>query len=508
MITKSLNFVFPKTIGRSIKLLSYIIFLSIVFLSYSQTLAKENKLEKSKEVPTLKQKITYYDVPDEKIGPLTFEETINFALKYSPLVYEFKEKVLAAKGEISLAKTAYLPTGGLLYQTNRATRNNITGLLFPQNVIPNISGPVVQKPNFGSAWGTATGGLISWEILDFGLKKAKVNLAKSGSDKATLESELTEFEVISKVSDAFFTLIASEETVKAIEANVKRNEVFVDSTKAIVKSGLRPGVDTSRAEAELAASHTQLAKAKENREIARAYLAELLGVAGKTITIKQERFLNLPTETKLPDFTPDLHPQVEVQKSNLSLVQAKKKILFHSYFPKLDLQGALYGRGSGADHTGDLRGGANGLFPTRLNFAGGITANLPIFDYPSIRIKQKIEKSNEEVEKAKYVKTIQEIIGKYSQAKIIYEFAQEIAKEVKIQEEAARMTETQAKARYKAGLGTVVEVADGEELLTKAEIENALAKLGLWKALLDISISQGDIKPFLSLAKQNNVGSN
>lgn len=480
-----------------------IVILTLLSIYCNQTLAKETKDKTSNEHLVLKEKVTFSVDKDSILGPLTLNETIDYAIKNYPSIHAAQSKVSAAKAGIGLAKTAYLPKGDAIYQTNRATRNNITGLLFPQSVIPNISGPAIANPNFGSAWGTATGGLVSWELLDFGLKRSKVNLAKTDVEKAESEAELTELELASKVADTFFRLLAAQEALKAVEANVERAKTFSDSVNVLAKNGLRPGADASRALAEVAVARTQLAQAKQLQEVTRAYLAQLLGVAGKTILIKEDRFLNLPSDTDLPIPEVESHPILKSQKSNIDLVESRKKVLFHSYFPKLNAEGALFGRGSGVDHTGDLRGGANGLFPTRLNFAGGITANLPLFEWTSIRAKQKIEKFNEEVETAKYNELVQEIIGKFSQAKVIFESAGEIAKEAKTQLEAAKISEVQTTARFKAGLGTVIEVADTQRLLTKSEIEDSIARLSIWQALLNISIAQGDIKPFLALSQSN-----
>jgi outer membrane protein TolC len=55
----------------------------------------------------------------------------------------------------------------------------------------------------------------------------------------------------------------------------------------------------------------------------------------------------------------------------------------------------------------------------------------------------------------------------------------------------------QANARYQAGLGTIVEVADAQRLLTQAEIDDALARLGVWRAMLAVAAAAGDIQPFL-----------
>ena len=66
-----------------------------------------------------------------------------------------------------------------------------------------------------------------------------------------------------------------------------------------------------------------------------------------------------------------------------------------------------------------------------------------------------------------------------------------------IELESARVSEQQASARYRTGLGNIVEVAEAERILTQAEIDDALAKLGVWRALLGAAAAAGDLQPFL-----------
>ena len=56
----------------------------------------------------------------------------------------------------------------------------------------------------------------------------------------------------------------------------------------------------------------------------------------------------------------------------------------------------------------------------------------------------------------------------------------------------------QTQARYRAGLGTILEVADAQRQLTQAEIEAALARLAVWRAELAVAYAQGDLEPFLA----------
>jgi outer membrane protein TolC len=80
------------------------------------------------------------------------------------------------------------------------------------------------------------------------------------------------------------------------------------------------------------------------------------------------------------------------------------------------------------------------------------------------------------------------------------EGARLIAGNTPFQLDAARAAEQQATARYKAGLGNIVEVADAERLLAQSEIDDLLARLNIWRAMLAVALAQGDLGPFLRLA--------
>ena len=77
------------------------------------------------------------------------------------------------------------------------------------------------------------------------------------------------------------------------------------------------------------------------------------------------------------------------------------------------------------------------------------------------------------------------------------EGARRVAENTPIQLDAAKATEAQVRARYQAGLATVVDVADAHRLLSQAEIEDSLARLRVWRALLALAASRGDLGPFL-----------
>src|SRR6266581_2942641 len=104
--------------------------------------------------------------------PLTLQEAVSRSSATYPAVRSSMEQVASATQGINLARTAFLPRADFMGQLNRATHNNVFGQLLPQSVIPSMTGPVLGTNSLSSVWGSAVGTLVSWEPIDFGLRKA------------------------------------------------------------------------------------------------------------------------------------------------------------------------------------------------------------------------------------------------------------------------------------------------------------------------------------------------
>jgi outer membrane protein TolC len=63
--------------------------------------------------------------------------------------------------------------------------------------------------------------------------------------------------------------------------------------------------------------------------------------------------------------------------------------------------------------------------------------------------------------------------------------------------EAVRVLEAQSRARYDAGLATILEVADAQRLLLEAEVGDALARLAIWRARVSEAAARGDLSELL-----------
>jgi outer membrane protein len=437
---------------------------------------------------------------------LTLEEAVDFALKNYPAVRAALERVAAAQAGVGLARTNYLPRADMVWQTNRATDNNITGLLLPQSIIAPISGPVPVSTSTRSAWGSAAGLLFSWEPLDFGYRGAKVDAARAGRDRAAAEASLTRLDVAVATVNSYLTVLAAQRTVRAAEADVQRRETFDKAVRVLVDNQLRAGADASRANAEMARARANLARAQQQEKISRAALVDILGLPDTSVEVTEGPLLGPPPEGSPQSTAVTNNPVAEVQHARVKEAQAQVHILDRSYFPKFYLQSSLYGRGSGWDAAGNLEGGTAGLGPDRANWSLGLTVTFPAFDIFAIRSRKAIESANERAEAARYDQTLQDLTGQLRKAQASLEGARQVAEITPVELDAARTTENQQRSRYQAGLATLSDVADAQSLLVQTETDDALAWLAVWQNLASVAASQGDLQPFLQFLHQKTEG--
>jgi len=466
--------------------LRWIAIILVLFLILGQTTLAQNRAE------------------DRKI--LALEDAVDFALKNYPAVRASLERVRAAQAGIGLAQTNYLPRADVVWQTNRATDNNITGLLLPQSIISPISGPVPASTSNSSAWGSAAGLLFSWEPFDFGYRGAKVDAARATWDRATAEASLTRLDVAVATVNAYLTVLAAQRTVLAAEADVERRDTFDKAVRVLVVNQLRAGADASRADAELARARVNLARAKQQEKISRAALADILGLPDTSVEVSEGSLLAPPPDESLPTTPLTNNPIAQVQHARVEEGQAQVHILDRSYYPKFYLQSSVYGRGSGWNPAGNFEGGTAGLGPDRSNWAVGLSVTFPIFDIFSIRSRKAIESANERAEAARYDQTLQDLTGQLRKAQASLEGARNVAENTPQELDAARTTETQVRARYQTGLSTLVDVTDAQSLLVQAETDDALARLAVWQNLAAVAASQGDLQPFLQFLHNNTQG--
>jgi outer membrane protein TolC len=429
-------------------------------------------------------------------SPLSLADAVKLALANYPAIKETHARARAAEEGVGVARTAYLPRLDLIWQENRATHNNVFGLLLPQSIVPAVSGPVLGTRSSESVWGSAAGVQLSWDVVDFGQRRATVDIARAQNAGAKARVDLTELDIAAAAADAYLTVLVSDAAVVAATANVNRLDVFANAVRTLVTNQLRPGADESRVNAELAIARNQLSQAIQTADLARATLADAIGAAGVSVELAAGRFAGLPRFGPEPIIDPRSHPAARVQSAAVEAVRARAHVLDRAYFPHVSFQSAVAARGSGADLPGQPFLG-NGLWPQMPNWAAAMSVTFPAFDVFSINARKRVEAQNQLAEDARYEQTIQGLTTQDVRAKALMKAAVNIAQNTPLERQAAGDAESRARARYDNGLANITEVAEAQRLLAQAEADDAVARLGVWRALLAMAQVRGDLKPFL-----------
>ena len=429
----------------------------------------------------------------------TFEHALQYALEHYPTVRAALEEINGSNAGVAVAKAAYWPRLDSLWQSNRGTANNIFGQVLPQSVIPAMSGPVLPSASGGSVWGSAAGALFSWEAFDFGLRQAAVAGADAAVTRARASEALTQLDVQTAVGTAYLNVVSVQRAAAALQADVDRRDLLSRAVHTLVDNQLRPGAEASRSDAERAAAQTRLIQAQQSVTLAQIALARVLGVTSGPVAIDATTLVDrVPAEP--PAAVPTTHPLTQVRHAAVEVARAQEDMLLRTDWPRVYLQSSVFARGSGAKPDGQLDGGFSGLGLDRVNWSAGVQVVFPnAFDFTSLRARKVAAAAATRGESARYDEALLTVTTEQQAAAAMVQTARAVAANTPVQLAAARQSEAQASARYQAGLASIIEVADAQSLLVQAEVQDQLARIDVWRALLTQSAAHGTLSPFVSL---------
>jgi outer membrane protein TolC len=434
---------------------------------------------------------------DETPKTYTLEQAIAEAVAAHPRVRGAEEEEAAADARVDEARRTELPSLGVSAQLNRSTGNTVPGAFFPQTGFVPIAGPTRGKTFDGGSWQSGASVWASWDVLAFSRQAAAIDLSLAAKSEANAATNARRLDVAYRAADAVLALLEAQEAVRLAQVNVQRAEVLEAMTKPLVDQNLRPGADLSRAEAELAAARTQLARAEQAREVRRAELATAIGRTDVRVDVDAGSLAgpayDVTTVTAAPSPS---HPEIAAANAAVTRTEEAQHVVDAQYLPRVDIVAALWMRGSGL-----FDSPASGLVPDVPNWAAGATVTWSILDIPIIRARSRVATALHGAAVARRDETVLAVAGQLKSASAVLDGALRVAKQTAPTLAAAKTAQEQAVARYRTGLAPVVDVADAQRVLAQAELEDVVARLEVRRALLLMGRASGDLAPFLARLK-------
>ncbi len=431
---------------------------------------------------------------EERAQTYTLEQAVAEAVATHPRVKSAEHEEVAADARVDEATRSELPALGVGAQLNRSTGNTVPGAFFPQTGFVPIAGPTRGKTFDGGSWQSGASLWASWDVLAFSRQAAAIDLALAGKSEANAATNARRLDVAYRAADAFLTLLEAQEAVRLAQVNVQRADVLVVVTKPLVDASLRPGADLSRAEAEVAAARTLLARAEQAREVKRAELATAIRRTEVRVEADAGALVGPVDDVTARTATPSpSHPEIAQANAAVARSEQAEHVVEAQYLPRVDLVAALWMRGSGL-----FDSPASGLVPDVPNWAAGATVTWSILDIPIVRARSRAATALHGAAVARRDETVLAVKGQLESASAVLAGALRVAKQTAPTLAAAKTAQEQAVARFRTGLAPVVDVADAQRVLAQAELEDAIARLEVRRALLLMGRASGDLAPFLA----------
>lgn len=420
---------------------------------------------------------------------VTLPEALAYARAHQPAARAALARIAEQKANAGVPRAEWYPFLGATAQVLEGTANNTTASIFATDVLdlPRIGATKANPTSADSRWRPYASTLVALggnqEVFDFGRIAAAAAAADAQVTVAQRASDAVALDVALGVEEAYFAVNAAKSILRSAQQAYDRARVHRDYAQAGVRSGLRSPIDLTRAEADLTRFDTARIRALGGVAAAQAVLAAAVGAPDVALDAA-----NVPaTPRDLPALSDALQtaqakePRLQAAIASLRAQEQQTRAIGALMRPDLQLSATLSGRAGGAPPNGvDVRT-INGFVPEIPNWDAGLVLAWPLYD-PVIAARRDASRAGEQVRREEIDSERQQLIATVERAYVGVDVARRALPSLQHEVEAAQANYAQADARFKAGLGTSVELADAEALRTDAEIRLTMGVFELAKA--------------------------
>jgi len=357
--------------------------------------------------------------PELPRHPLTLQDCFAIALGESSKLEASRLDLLAAGEEIRAAHALLWPslTGSATGEAFSGRSAGTFALVSTSTIGEGVStGRQVNLAGIG-IFGLKLDYPIFKDGSIFGLNDAPtVEVRRAQRNALAWTTHLTREEVIYRITQAFVATVSAQNRVQPIEHRVDLLQRSLRITKEEAQNGLLLPIDVKVVSEQLSGAQF-LSKAIHEQAVAGSLdLNRLLGLPPSS----HVHLVNTLPEPPEPPSAEELlgrlltlHPSLQVQRANIEKAKQDHRLERFRLYPSVDL------RGSALD-VSDFQNDAH-------NLIGGITVNIPIFDFGAQRATVRARKDTYSAEQARLGSVADDlsgdVVGIYQ---LIYDLSQNI----------------------------------------------------------------------------------
>lgn len=394
-------------------------------------------------------------------APVAMDELVAKALAQSPNVQAAQSSLAAQEARIGVARSGFWPQVALstgTSQTTSASPSQTTATPF------NL---------------TNAGVSVQQNLFTFGKLDAAVEQAQAATEAARAQAALTAVEVAYGTRAAYLGWVQAAGLEAQAAEQIRYAEATLAEANARFKAGVAPRLEVTRAQTALAQAKAAMAGARATTAQARRTLAAAIG------------------QTAPVDGTPVFPAEPAVAKRPLGDIEAAA--LEH---PTLHTGQAQLAQAAATRRAAEVAGmpdvSANASYGVRArdfqgaqNWAAGVNLSWPLFTGFSVTNQAEAARQSEATSRANLDARRLEILRDVDNAYLALAGAKERVPAAKSAVDSARENLVQAQGRYRAGVGSIIEVADAQQLLASAQADWVRATTSYHLAIADLQRAMG-----------------
>ncbi len=422
---------------------------------------------------------------------VTLKQAIEYALQNKAEALKAKLDVRNADYQIMEAKSNALPhlngvanlTYNPLLQKSALDVGAFSG--GPSNI---------QLISFGQKWNAGAGLQLTQAVFD---QKVFIGLkaAKSTKEFYQLNEQLTEEQIIERVSNAYFEVFTIQQRKETLESSFTSNEKARDVIKSLFDNGLAKRVDLDRTNVNLTNISTVIKQQQNGINQAENALKFYMGMPIETKIQLEATDMEITPHLLEDAVAADERTEVQVLNKQRELLQYNKQAVEAAYYPTVNLN-ANYSYQALGDKFPLTNGEKNGVYWSDYS-AITLGVNIPIFN--GFATKARVAMAQIELDKLE-VDMKDTKLGldlSYQNAKSQIENSLASLDSQKANVGLAETVAENTKSNYQYGLATLTDLLEAENALVEAKNNYTNAILDYKIAEIQFYKAKGELKTYL-----------
>ena len=422
------------------------------------------------QASTPAQQTTATPGPNER--QLTLQEAEATAIRNNPEITVAKLQAMQAHEFVREARSALLPQANLsvtAVDSNPGTRIS-AGYLTNPTVYPRA----------------AAGVTVNQLITDFGRTQNLIANSAFQAKAVDQNAVATQQQIVLAVDQAFYNTLETKALLQVAEETVKARQLLVDQIQALTNAKLKSDLDLSFSKVDFARARLLLLESQNNYQASLSTLSAIMGYP------EQQEFATVepPMQTVAPavDPTPliqealNQRPEVKSLEDQVSAAAKFSKAEHDLWWPTINASGAAGLAPVRDDHVSSSYG------------AVGVNINIPVFNGFLFNARAKSADLDVEMRKKQLQDLQNNIARDVRNSWLDSEKAYERLTVTQQLREQANLALELAQARYKLGLGTIVEFSQAELQKTDADLQDTDAHYQYLLTRIVLAYEMGQIR--------------